>query len=193
MRKDEDSARASGHTSTVGPAQASASEEGSALDNAADSPLSSTPPAQADEQAASPGPTGISDEERAAYIERLSQQVAALRNRPGRVEPLMAHDGEEPLTDLFTLKPGHKTTEGRLVGAITAGLSVAAALNWTKPDEAQEWGQRISILVTNLLPLLALLPVVWHYITSRGKIKSNAIWATASAHNPLVRNDNLRP
>lgn len=70
-------------------------------------------------------------------------------------------------------KPGHKTSEGVMVGALFAVLGIATALNWVTPTQANE----VKAQLANLAPLLIFVPVLWHFITSRGKLKSNTVRA----------------
>lgn len=79
------------------------------------------------------------------------------------------------------LKPGWKTTEGAIVTLAGLVLTIATAFNWTTADGAQDSLARLTTLLNNIGPLMVYLPIVWHFVTSRGKIKSNALRSQAVA------------
>lgn len=81
------------------------------------------------------------------------------------------------------LKPGHKTTEGAMLAVLFAVLGIATALNWVSPTQAND----VKAQLGNLAPLLIFVPVLWHFITSRGKIKSNALRATIPEVAPAIQ------
>jgi hypothetical protein len=68
---------------------------------------------------------------------------------------------------------------------------VFSYMNWVTPSQAENATALISTLLNNVGPLIPLFGLVYTYINSRGKMKSNSIWATASMNNPLVQNKNL--
>ncbi len=75
------------------------------------------------------------------------------------------------------VKPGYKTTEFWIVTIVGVLVSLAVTFGWL--DRAT--GDKINAFVsTDLLMIIGYLVIVWNYITSRGKTKSNSIWANAS-------------
>jgi hypothetical protein len=77
------------------------------------------------------------------------------------------------------LKPGWKTTEGAIVILSGLGLFIATVFNWVTPQQAGSASDHLSAFLSNIGPLMIYLPLVWHFVTSRGKIKSNALRADA--------------
>lgn len=78
-------------------------------------------------------------------------------------------------------KPGFKTSQGQLtaVFGLVAFLASAFGFKYSSGDVSNLYAM-IENLVTILGPLLAFVPVLINYINSRGKIQSNALWASAS-------------
>jgi hypothetical protein len=79
---------------------------------------------------------------------------------------------------------------------VTVGLGYAVMKGWLAPALADATKSDVLNIISSIIngqnvALLTILGVVMRFITSRGKTKSNAIWATASMNNPLVKNDNL--
>jgi hypothetical protein len=89
------------------------------------------------------------------------------------------------------MKPGYKTSEGQLAGLVSIALSVFTFFHWVSPSQADNVQSLIAVLINNIGPLVPVLGIVMAYIKSRGMMKSNSIWATASMNNPLVQNKNL--
>lgn len=79
------------------------------------------------------------------------------------------------------LKPGWKTTEGATTILVGWVLFIATAANWTSHEGTQDALTRLTIFLNNIGPMMIYLPVLWHFITSRGKVKSNALRAGADS------------
>jgi hypothetical protein len=123
---------------------------------------------------------GVNDEISARPHEEEGQEIAS-----GEVG---LNAGPPPT---FTVKPGIQTSEGVFTAVIGLILTGFAYFGWISPAQAQSTGDRVVALINDLGPLLAYVPILLHYFTSRGKLKSNSVWASASMNNPLVANDNV--
>lgn len=80
-------------------------------------------------------------------------------------------------TSVPTPKPGYKTTEFWIVTLMGILVTLGVTFGWF----SRATGDKINAFVSgDLLTIIGYLAVVWQYITSRGKTKSNSIWANAS-------------
>lgn len=91
------------------------------------------------------------------------------------------------------IKPGWQTSEGQLTAlfAIVAMVLAAIGFKSATPDKIQNVYELAMQSLSTLGPIVAAGGVLWNYITSRGKTKSNSIWATAAIQNPMVENSGL--
>ena len=94
---------------------------------------------------------------------------------------------EEPITrpsDLpaIGVQPGWKTSEGQLTFLFVIGAFVLTRVfkREVTADQVQGIYGTIVTLIEQIGPIIAAAGVLWNYITSRGKTKSNAINATAA-------------
>lgn len=80
------------------------------------------------------------------------------------------------------VKPGWQTSEAHIVAAL--GL-IATALSGfgfhVLPEHLTNTADALGHLFAVIGPFTAFIPLAWHYVTSRGKLKSNAVNATALA------------
>lgn len=94
---------------------------------------------------------------------------------------------EEPMTNptdmpSIGVAPGYKTSEGQLTFVFVAAAFV---MSWVfkrevNPDQVQGFYGAAMAIIEQIGPIVAAGGVLWNYITSRGKTKSNAIHATAA-------------
>jgi hypothetical protein len=89
-------------------------------------------------------------------------------------------------TDAMALKAGWKTTEFALLGAVSAALGLATVFNWLPADKAATVSGHLTTLLNNIGPLIPVILLCYHFITSRGKLKSNALKAQAATANPAA-------
>lgn len=77
--------------------------------------------------------------------------------------------------------PGYKTSEGQLTIVFVALAFVFSYFGWNVSQDQIHTGYDMIIsLVEKMGPIVSAGLVLWNYITSRGKMKSNAINATAA-------------
>lgn len=76
--------------------------------------------------------------------------------------------------------PGLQTSSGQFTAIFTLVALLLSALGWHySPDQIQGWVELANKFVVILGPLLAAVPVLMRYITSRGNIQSNTLLANA--------------
>lgn len=81
------------------------------------------------------------------------------------------------------VKPGWSTSQGHLTAFFVLASSLCAMYlgwNWVTPELLDNIYQLITVAIV-ILGLLGInVPLLTNYINSRGKIQSNAIWATTA-------------
>lgn len=78
-------------------------------------------------------------------------------------------------------KPGWQTSQGQLTGVFGVVALLLSFLGWKfSSDDVMNMYQLIQNAITVIGPLVVFAKVLYEYINSRGKIQSNAMWATAS-------------
>jgi hypothetical protein len=79
-------------------------------------------------------------------------------------------------------KPGWQTSEGQITALVTAVLTILTGLGvfHITQDQATSVIQLIHDLFAVLVPIAGVVTLLWSYIGSRGRQKSNAINATAA-------------
>lgn len=90
-------------------------------------------------------------------------------------EDAIADEPQPPLPDL-AVKPGYQSTEFWLVTGWTVFAAVAVSQGWFTQAQADGAG---AFLSANNALILSVLGALWHYLTSRGKLKSNTVKAAA--------------
>lgn len=86
---------------------------------------------------------------------------------------------KNPITDIIV--PGYQTSQGQMTVAFAVVAFLLSFLGFNYSTVQVENVFTTIVRVLEILgPLLMLVPVLNNYINSRGKIQSNAIWATAS-------------
>jgi hypothetical protein len=81
------------------------------------------------------------------------------------------------------VKPGWQTSQGQMTAFIlllSTLLATYLGWTWATPELLNNIYQLISLLVVILGLVGVNIPILTNYINSRGKIQSNAIWATTS-------------
>jgi hypothetical protein len=74
------------------------------------------------------------------------------------------------------ITPGWKTTEGIVVMVIGFVISAFTILHLSGPAQsAQNASDAVVKIFESVGPMIGFLTVLWNYITSRGKLKSNAV------------------
>ena len=116
------------------------------------------------------------------YKDEASLQDALREDESGQTK-----SETEPTTTggLATIgvKPGWQTSQGQLTAVFVVGAMILAFFGVrTTPDKLQNWYDVGVFLLPYVLPLLGSIPLLNKYIESRGKEKSNAIWATATVN-----------
>jgi hypothetical protein len=108
------------------------------------------------------------------------------RPNAGQIPPY--DEGNTSDVSLELVKPGYKTSEGQftLLFVVLAGIMALFGYK-TTPDHLQSAFDSAVAIAKTLGPLVAVAPVLFNFITSRGKLKSNAI--NASAAVGLARNN----
>lgn len=80
-----------------------------------------------------------------------------------------------------TPQKGLTTSSGQFTAIFALVALILSALGYTRtPIQVESWADTANTFVVTLGPLLAIIPVLIRYITSRGKITSNTINANAS-------------
>jgi hypothetical protein len=108
-----------------------------------------------------------------------------------RADDILAGDSEndnmeDPQTQPTTMpsvgpKPGWQTSEGQMTGIFVVVSFLFSYFGHTvTTDQLQNGYSMILDAIQHIGPILAAAGVLWNYITSRGKMKSNAINSTAS-------------
>ena len=79
------------------------------------------------------------------------------------------------------VKNGWATSQGQLTALFVVANMAFSYFGYNKitPDKMQTWYDAIGPLLSTVVPLLANIPVLIHYIISRGKLYSNSMKATA--------------
>lgn len=87
---------------------------------------------------------------------------------------------QQPSPQLQTV-PGYQTTSGQFTALFTLVALILGLLGFHySPDQVESWVALANKLAVTLGPLLAIIPVLWGYINSRGKITSNTLMANAA-------------
>lgn len=77
--------------------------------------------------------------------------------------------------------PGYQTTSGQFTALFTVVALILGLLGFHySPDQVEGWVQLANKLAITLGPILAIIPVIMTYVTSRGKIASNTLNANAT-------------
>lgn len=131
---------------------------------------------------------GNGEQETALSGEQESLADSALSNEGATAIP-------GPPTQLL-VKSSIYSMEFWLTTIVSLGLGFAVVKGWLAPQAIDSTQSALVGVVHSLVngqnvALVTILSIVYNFITSRGKTKSNALWATASMNNPLVKNDNL--
>jgi len=83
-------------------------------------------------------------------------------------------------------KPGFRTSQGQLTAVFSFAALILSAVGFKySSSDVENLYVMIQNVITVVGPLLALIPVLINYINSRGKIQSNALWASASLSTGL--------
>lgn len=79
---------------------------------------------------------------------------------------------------------GLSTSSGQFTAIFSiVALALSAVGYHYSPEQVENWVQMVNNFLITIGPLLAIIPVLLGYITSRGKITSNAINAQAAIAN----------
>jgi hypothetical protein len=104
--------------------------------------------------------------------------------------------GEITATDppVISPKPGWETSEGQITAVVSAVLTVLTGLGifHITQDQANSVLQLIHDLFAVIVPVAGVVLILWNYITSRGKTKSNAINATAAVQVASLTGNNAQ-
>lgn len=85
-----------------------------------------------------------------------------------------------PDLSIISPKAGWQTSEGQIVAFLSAALAVLAFLGFHfSPEQVQSWMDLLHQVFVIIGPIAGIIGLVWPYIISRGKTKSNAINASA--------------
>jgi hypothetical protein len=79
------------------------------------------------------------------------------------------------------LKPGWKTTEAQLIALVTTLAALWLIFRPSQASTVNSTAAQIVSLIQNIGPIITVGALVWNFTTSRGKTKSNALWANAAA------------
>lgn len=77
--------------------------------------------------------------------------------------------------------PGYQTTSGQFTALFTVVALFLGLLGFHySPDQVESWVALVNKIAVTLGPILAIVPVLWNYVNSRGKIASNTLMANAT-------------
>lgn len=124
------------------------------------------------------------------YVSESSDDFAKQDNyHYPKLPPMADNTGGEPPTNPANLpsigtKPGWTTSQGQLSAVFVVVSMIFAAFGYKNlsPDKIENVYELLAAFAPIIIPLLGSIPVINNYIVSRGKEKSNAIWATAAVN-----------